>query len=365
MTGPFLPGELVNPRLHATMGGLELRGLCGAHGAELDQIATAEELSPTAVAILALLVVLPRPKGRPMGVGLQLSACALAAVLGRSVRMVHYALRDLEALGLVHRFTQIRQVRTITAARPQPIRSFTYRTKKGTQTTRKAHMTAVLYPSWAGSRLMERHGWTVARVRPWSTARATVRTGLLAYLWTTLTEWISALARRCASHETHCTPYESKTRRDVESSSYVGRPGATQEGSAFGRPPGAHDGRAPPPLGSARGAPGRAAGMAGGRFAAEVERCWRHVVDVEHHRPTPARRGMNLDRWQLGFGYEPLPTGIVERRWSPILTAARWRPEAWARGTAEDRAVLAAQFEPVRRELAARIARGEAFDAAP
>lgn len=354
--GPFLPGELVNPRLHATMDGLGLRGFAEAHQAELAQVSAAEALSPTAAALLALLDVLPRPHGRPLGIGLQLSAPALAAVLGRSERMVHYALEELAERKLVARFTQIRSVATLTRERPHPLKSFQYVGKGGAvRWTRKAHCTAVLYPTPAGLAVWARHGWSSAAHLGRPHDRRTVRVGLLASLWETLSQWIRTLARRCASLADHCTPYESKTRRVPSTAARDGNGDAVPPD---GGPPDAHDGQGPPAPDSARDGGRRGAPGGGGSLTAEVERCWSAWAAVERVATTPAPRGFDRARWALGYGYEGQATGELRRVWTPILTAAARWPEAWARGTADDRAALTAAFQPLARELRQRIAAG-------
>lgn len=128
----FLPGELERPGSHAVYDDVhrvrpKLYRHRGELGALADTIGFARENSKTgrvAVTYLALLVCLPRPKGRPLGPGLQAPRKKLAAWLGCSLSTFDRARAILERRGLIQHYARTEAVERITAARRRPLERF-------------------------------------------------------------------------------------------------------------------------------------------------------------------------------------------------------------------------------------------------
>jgi len=173
----FRPGELERPGRHATARDLRrLRGAFYLARAELERLRERLELSPNAVRLVVLLVALPRPHGRPLGVGLQTSAPELAAVLGCCTRTVHNARAELAERGLLQHSAELRRVSTITRARrPEHRLKHFYGWARGElRRYQWAHVRAVDFPTPRALTLLDQHAperHHAGRAGVWGTLR--------------------------------------------------------------------------------------------------------------------------------------------------------------------------------------------------
>lgn len=315
--GPRLdPHQLWNPCTYVTDADLRALpgGLVDRHRAELEQWRLADELSPTALALVALLLPFRGLRHGLDGCGVQATVAELSRLTGRSERMVQYALDELQAGGWIRRRRRFVKVDWVDA--------------RGVEHA-QADVVWATYLTLYGARRLERRGET-RRFRVVA-GRGRVQVlhacGVVGSLFEALTQILRTLARRCASIPDSCTPsfgeqqdQESSNtavgNSSVESASRTGSqratspPSAADEPSALRPPP-------PPPSGRAGGLIRREANHAAAAafVAEELERLW-------------SRRA---------------------------LTPATAWPDLWRRADERQRKWLEQRFRPYRAVLAARI----------
>lgn len=198
----FRPTETSNSGRHLVARDLRgLRGVLNRKRAELKRIAKRLELGNFAAKLLILLVALPRPAGRPLGVGLQCTPEVLADFLGCSVRTVHNARGKLIARGLLHRVTDLRRVSAITRARrPEHRLKHFYGWVRGElRRYLWAHVQGVDYPTARALTLLDQHAPETHRQAPDS-------------IWVSLRQEMGIRLARfsdpASAPDSRCTPYK-------------------------------------------------------------------------------------------------------------------------------------------------------------
>jgi hypothetical protein len=174
-------------------------GLVDRHIDELHKWRFDDELSPTALAIVAVLSVFRGLRGGERGCGIQAPVESWAKLLGRSVRMVSYAFAELDERDWVKRHRRLVEVK------------WTHRwVAKGVEKIRvheRADIYAVAYLSTKAMHQIRRRGETKKLElkdgkRRWVLYAAGIVGGLLRKLSGNL----RTIARRVAEVRTRCTP---------------------------------------------------------------------------------------------------------------------------------------------------------------
>lgn len=301
MSGPGLkPHQRCNPRSYVTERDFRswATGLCRSHAGELRQWSRRDELSVTALAIVAVLSVFRGLRGGPDGCGVQMTLAGWAELLGRSRRAVAYAFDQLDGAGWVRRRRRLVKVDWI---------------DDSGKARARADIWGVAYLTKLGAVRIARRGETKRLVvKNGVSSRVLTCAGVVGSLLKTHRDEIRAIAPRVTDALRNCTP-STQWRKTLQLQP-VEAGGALPVGSALSlRATG-------PPSSSDAGSTAdrdRRAQWGGSRFRAEIERLW-------------AQR---------------------------LLTAATAWPENWRTADARGRAWLREQFDrDYRTELGRRLA---------
>lgn len=195
------PEQLCNPCSYVVDADLAgVRGLALANAAELEQWRMRDELSPTACAIVALLLFFRGLRGGNEGCGLQVSLARWAQVLGKSRRMVCYALDELAARGFISR--RRRWVRV------EPWEAAPRKGKTSGHVYEKADVIYATYLTRYGAGRLERRGETRALrvITGHGRSRVLSVCGVMARLAAEFGPKIRLIAARVTDAANRCTP---------------------------------------------------------------------------------------------------------------------------------------------------------------
>lgn len=168
-------------------------GLMQRHAGELAQWRIRDELSPTALGIVAVLSLYRGLKAGPDGCGLQVSVEAWCTVLGRSRRQVCQAFDELKAAGWIKRFRRLVKVDW---------------TDELGRRHQRADVHAVTYLTLYGFRRISRRGETRRLVvRDGTERRSLEAAGVVGTLLVALSRKLTVLARRITDALKSRTPF--------------------------------------------------------------------------------------------------------------------------------------------------------------
>lgn len=335
-SGYLFPAELCQPETHIVEADLaavakELRAHFGRHRAELQSFANLTGYTPTLLKLLILC--------RPMQRGFQVPRRALAKWFGCAMSTVAEAFRAGVELGLLERFSNVRNVADITAKREKPLTTALARASKGAgggrQGRTRVNVHGVVYLTAAGCRVVDGLGWISDFLRG-QEGRKRIRTGLVANLWRTLQKPLAVAHVRCTAPARNRTP-EASTKPSSSSHS--------------GGSPSAPRGEEPPPTASEEV-----------RAHARRSATGPQVTDGPFTRERTAEAQGSEGEGATTPEAHPLPQELAEARYcaeNGIHSADAWRPDAWRRALPLERLWLVRQFEPIRKLLAGMTVRGE------
>lgn len=220
-------------------------GLVQRHLGQLLQWRLDDELSPTALAIVAVLSVYRGLRGGEKGCGVQAPIEAWAALLGRSVRMVSYAFAQLAERGFVVRHRRLVNVKWVHRWKAHG--------KEHVRQHERADIYAVAYLSREGYQRIARRGeLRRAVLRDGKKKRVLFAAGILGGLLKTLSSNLKVIALRVAGVKERCTPsFGVETREATERKTKEGPVGPPQDGALpDGRERSKRSGAAPPDAGT-------------------------------------------------------------------------------------------------------------------
>lgn len=293
--------------------------LAQVHAAELEQWRLRDELTPTALGVIAVLTVFRGMRTGRDGCGLQLTVGCWQRLLGRSERQVQYAFDELQACGFIfrrRRYVELPEVWTDEGTK-----------HRGPKTHATADVPYVTYLTELGARRIERRGET--RQLTVVVGRGLVRvlraSGVVGNLLKDFGRNLRVIAKRVTDAAIRCTP--SSLPSHLRSSN---RRSARPDGNGAG---------CAPPLPRAGAPPGGLAGELPGTFP--------NPTTPPHAAASGPYGGKSAaTRW----------VQQLEELWSRrvVVAGAAW-PEAWAVADEVGRKWLTKEFSSFKPVLEARL----------